>query len=94
MNELLFDIPESKSPRLQWMERHGVKVTDGGMDFEEGDECMVTGAQLYRFYAHRRLVSGSMVSIRGGGHTEEAALVKLAKSAGLRLWNEEEISQG
>jgi len=26
MNEELFSIPEVKSPRLKWMERHGIQV--------------------------------------------------------------------
>lgn len=28
MNDNLFDIPETKSPRLIWMERHGIKTQE------------------------------------------------------------------
>ena len=79
----LFTIPESKSPRLQWMEKHGIEVSDGGRDYEHGDECAETGQQLYRFMAHGKQ-EGS-----GFGVTADDAILDYARTAGFRLWNEE-----
>jgi hypothetical protein len=40
MNEL-FDIPETKSPRLIWMERHGITMTQNlHWMFYQGMDCI------------------------------------------------------
>jgi len=77
----LFDIPESKSPRLLWMERHGIATINSGIDHEDGDECEITGNQCYRYYA----TCGNQAS---GGHTKDDAIIALAVKLQLRLWSE------
>jgi hypothetical protein len=77
----LFDIPESKSPRLLWIEKHGIKIIDSGIDYEDCDECEITGNQCFRYYAS----SGDLAS---GGHTKDDAIIALALKLQLRLWNE------
>ena len=54
----LFDIPESKSPRMKWMERHCIKVNhiDGKYHVNHGmklistadqeDEALITAAKI------------------------------------------------
>lgn len=87
MNEL-FTIEESKSPRLRWMETHGIQVADSGIDHEDGDECEITGNQCYRFWA---FIGGKITkseSMQAGGHTEADAVFALAEKLQLRLWNE------
>ena len=86
----LFDIPESKSPRLLWMGRHGVKIIDNGKNFEPGEECELTGAQLYRYCAHN-LEDGAIIffdHLTGWGHTPDDAVVEFAKKNKIPLWNE------
>lgn len=78
--DLFGGLPESKSPRLLWMERHRAEVRatprwEPGFEDEDGDP-------LHQFYAS---VLG--YTERGGG-TEDEALAKAAKAAGVRLWNE------
>jgi hypothetical protein len=77
----LFDLPETLSPRLEWIRKNGILITDGGKDFQDGDESEFSSNQLYRFYAG----IGETVC---GGHTEDQAIVGLAKLMKLKLWNE------
>lgn len=83
MIESLFDLPESKSPRLKWQDKHDITVIDTGIDHEHGDECDITGNQLYRFWA----VMGEGAE-ECGGHTELDALTDLAIKCNLKLWNQ------
>lgn len=91
MNEL-FNLPESKSPRLLWLEKHGIKVIDNGIDYEDGDECEFSGDQLYRYCAHDLQGEGDPVlffdHLTGWGHTAEDAIFDFAKKHELKLWNE------
>lgn len=76
MNEL-FPIPETKSPRLKWMERHHLTIHHqpydhaGPMDEQE----------------HYAAIHG-MKPI-GYGATPDEALVAAAKSLNIKLWNEQ-----
>jgi len=75
MNEL-FEITGSKSPRLLWMDMHGVWAGvveyDHAGPTEPEDRWQATAAGL-----------------TGTGPTEDAAIVELAKRMGINLWNEE-----
>ena len=76
----LFDIPESKSPRLLWMEKHGIKTRQ--LDFPERD---------YDWMAWRKRDENAngIPAISGQGDTEGDAIADLAQRLGIRLWNEE-----
>lgn len=74
MNEL-FQITESKSPRLLWMEKHGV-LTSTATDCAY-DPPLVTNH------------ASATVIFVGKGETKDAAIVDLAKRMGIPLWNEE-----
>lgn len=69
----LFEIPESKSPRLLWMDKYNIAVED---DPTEKGTFMAFGN-----------VEGS-----GFGSTQDEAVLAYAKCAGIKLWNEEELS--
>jgi hypothetical protein len=77
MTEFLFDVPECKSPKLLWIEQHGIKVQESAHR---------TRDPLYRWYAYafRRDEFNAAY-----GSTEEEALAHLAVALGIRLWNEE-----
>lgn len=72
----LFNIPEVKSPRLKWLDRHGVwtgKVEyDHAGPTEPEDKWQATAAGK-----------------EGRGPTEDASIVELAKKMGIKLWNEQ-----
>lgn len=72
MNEL-FNIGESKSPRIKWMERHHLRVEANPAPRGDSDimQC---------FHG---------MTVIGYGPTEDAALVAAAKSLNIRLWNEQ-----
>lgn len=90
----LFTIPESKSPRLLWMERH--ELLTHYCDFEEPDsrwmciqplpedkgetigECMARNCRLYE-----------EANLIGYGATEIEALQDWAVKLKIKLWNEE-----
>jgi hypothetical protein len=73
----LFDIPETKSPRLIWMDRHGIKVIALRTDAKSFNHWMA--------YRHE----GDFISASAYGPTEDDAITSLAVKLGLRLWNEE-----
>lgn len=85
----LFDLPESKSPRLLWMEKYQVTIHKSGyaeiVESEFGD--------WYPFTAINGPVSDAngnhLYPPRGEGLTEDEALANLAKTLGVKLWNEE-----
>jgi len=68
----LFNLPESKSPRLLWLEANRIRV-----DFHEGEHI----AHLPGFFAYNEKAGAF-------GNTEDEAICELAKRLGLRLWNE------
>lgn len=84
MNETLFPLPISLSPRLKWINEHGVTTyyepagalgDDAGWSAyigtndEESEEMEEAGRLCF-------------------GHTEDEALERLAKAQSWRLWNE------
>lgn len=79
MSELLFDVEVVESPRLKWMKRHGVEVSDNPLFGVRN-----TGRIQYPIRAMDSW-SGAYAS----AETEEDAVVDLARARGLRLWNEE-----
>lgn len=78
----LFDLPESKSPRLQWMEKHGIEVSPP-----------VTGCKVVTnsWMAFQRF--GIDIPETCYGHTEDEAITQLALKLGIKLWNEEAANQ-
>jgi hypothetical protein len=72
----LFDIPETKSPRLIWMDRHGIKVI-----------ALRTNAKSFnRWMAYRH--DRDFINASAYGPTEDDAITLLAVKLGIRLWNE------
>jgi len=74
----LFEIEESKSPKMLWMERHGVSVF--GPD--EDDE----------FCAEAWDDRGEGMWREAYGIGEQEAIAELAAKCGWKLWNEEDAS--
>ena len=73
MSDNLFEIPETPSPRLQWMRKHGVKTEKTEfVDFHQPEHAW-------------KAESAGMVGV---GPTEDDAIVDLAKKNNLKLWNE------
>jgi hypothetical protein len=73
----LFDIPEIKSPRLIWLDRHGIKVI-----------ALKTRNESHnRWMAYRH--DGDFISASAYGPMQDDAITSLAVKLGLRLWNEE-----
>lgn len=84
MSEELFEVPEVKSPRLKWIEKHRIKIRQtpnwtSGMEDFDGDE-------VHKFYA---CDDGNWRFHAYGGETEDAALAEWARCRGKRLWFEE-----
>jgi hypothetical protein len=86
MTDNLFDIPESPSPRLQWLRDHQIDIIDNGIDYEPGDCCSITGNRLFRYWAIITDSDGGHKE--AGGDTEDEAIVELARKLNLKLWNE------
>ena len=78
----LFDIPESKSPRLLWMEKHGIET------WQPEIEDAFDGAKWCACRESDKDENG-IPSYVGTGDTENDALASLAQRIGIRLWNEE-----
>jgi len=77
----LFNISESKSPRLLWMEKHGITTMPPADNDQEQD-----------WLAWRKSDEiGGMPPMDkvGEGGTESAAITDLCRLVGIRLWNEE-----
>ena len=75
----LFDLPETKSPRLIWLDRNGIKVS--------APPQKRPGPPLSYWMAYRH--DGDFISASAYGPTEDDAITSLANKLGLRLWNEE-----
>ena len=76
----LFNLPETPSPRLAWMRKHGVWIREN-REINPGDESPETGETIYPFKAFGN-------QFVGYGNTEDEAIADFAKRAGVRLWNE------
>lgn len=81
MNEL-FAIPESKSPRLRWMEKHGIQVETRYIDGIERQVAFTTKT------------INRMVAQAGFGFTAEEACYDFAKRNHLLTWAEEAFMEG
>lgn len=87
----LFTIPESKSPRLLWMEKYDVTIVKSGhKDIEpdpEGD------GDWYPFTIYSGPIFNEegehLYGPCGQGLTEDEAFAGLAKCLKVKLWNEE-----
>ena len=77
----LFDIEESKSPRLNWMDRHRIKVSPPGKE----RSLILHHWNLWMAYQHE----GDFIIASAYGPAEDDAITSLANKLGLRLWNEE-----
>ncbi len=75
MSDFLFDVPEQKSPRLLWLERHNIETRQTGTSSDELGDCM-------------RWIAENPVGI-GYGETKNEAVTKLALKLGIKFWFEE-----
>ena len=90
----LFEVEESLSPRLKWMQKHKIQVELNkhlakAKEFEPWEAWI---GDTTRDEACQKQL-GEVGDIYGpyyaAGATEEEALFWMAKSNGLKLWNEE-----
>ena len=75
-NDLFPGLPESPSPRIEWMRRHGIDLS----------------YQLIMGLDHVCVVHTKTGKVRYGGPSggdEDEVLARLAKELGIPLWNEE-----
>ena len=78
MDDLLFDTPETKSPRLLWMEKHGITARQ------------TTESEYKRLPSWEyEWVAIAHDEPHGFGGTEDEAITQLALRLGIKLWNEE-----
>jgi hypothetical protein len=75
--DLFTDLPVSKSPRLLWMERHGIKTI-----------FMPASGSVDAFWI-ADFMDPNTTHYQEVGDTEDDALTALAKAAGIRMWFEE-----
>jgi hypothetical protein len=73
-----------KSPRLLWMERHGVKTSE-----TMAGECPETGFEWLSWVAYSGELEISERDRVGIGETEDDAIADWARINGVRLWNED-----
>ena len=78
----LFDIPESKSPRLLWMERYRI-VT------HKSDVCDNDKPWMAWRKKDENANGIPRIGLVGEGETEHDAIVDCCLVLGIRLWNEE-----
>ena len=86
MSDTLFDLPETKSPRLKWMDEKNVS-THFNKDVQAGDEDEFSGEPIRpwaAFVGESRFPRPDA----GFGDTEHEAIVDLAIKKGWKLWNE------
>jgi hypothetical protein len=85
MTDNLFSIPETLSPRLQWMAKYGIQISDGGEEYQPGDKDIITEEPLFRYWATAFAIPDKP---EAGGDTEDEAIVALAKKLNIKLWME------
>lgn len=73
MTDTLFDLPESKSPRLLWMEEQGIACIKLDLDLPEN--------------AWQAMHAETQTIVRGP--TDLDAIADLARKLNLKLWNEQ-----
>ena len=81
----LFQIAETKSPRLKWLEQKHV-TTKNWPGVAHGDEDEF-GNEMFPWTAFVGDVNGLHTTV-GAGDTEHEAIVDLAVKRGWKLWNE------
>lgn len=81
MQDTLFDIPETLSPRLRWMRGYNIKT--------QRLSPAIEGLPSWEAEVWKVGPSGVGRRITASGDTEDAALTALALAAGIKLWNEE-----
>ena len=73
----LFDMPETPSPRLQWMREHDLKTLPNIWDEFEDRERWAAYTGTIDDFPELHF-----------GDTEDEAIVAFAKKQNLKLWNE------
>jgi len=74
--ELFDSLPPTLSPRLQWIEKHGV---------------WTKRSEFVDFHQPEAAWTATAAGLTGTGPTEDAAIVELAKRMGIKLWMEEAL---
>ena len=87
MNDSLFDLPESKSPRLIWMEEHQIRTHDKP-EMEDVRWSAWTPESDWDETHPGCFKIGADDSV-GFGPTELDAIADLARKLSLKLWNEQ-----
>ena len=95
MSDELFTIPESRSPRLVWMEANQIKThhaphceEDPWIAVAFTDDHWKRGANVGEAMAEECVIYEESGRI-GYGQTEINAIIELAKKLSLKLWNEQ-----
>ena len=90
MSGELFDVPETKSPKLKWLEQHKIKTEQ--TQYKVGDEDEF-GEDLFPWYAWTggANIARTSTSKMAGGETEDEAIRNLAIKLHLRTWGEENL---
>lgn len=95
MDDLLFDIPETKSPRLLWLEKHGFRP------FKCNDESSHPWVAIIPSEEHSAMTIDEIMNDpdasfhyidaerMGYGFSEDEAIEVCAKLHGIKLWNQE-----
>lgn len=81
----LFEIEEGLSPRLRWIQRHGIATAVT----RDGIATALTRDGHWQAWIPED--NPWAVMLAGCGETEDDALVALARRLGLRTWQEEEF---
>ena len=88
MSELFDNLPESKSPRLLWMERHDISTHHAPHVADEMGEQYVWTAWSRKEDPHSNGIPDDPEACGYGG-TENEAIADYAQKNGWKLWNEE-----
>ena len=86
MKDDLFPEAQSLSPKLQWMEKHGVTTIQQPPALV-GETCPETGDVIPAWVAGAYL-SLDLAHQYGHGDTEEDSIADWARKNDVRLWNE------
>lgn len=86
---LLFDVPETPSPRLAWIRRHGVVTYFSPIEPAVWYAGFAGGSirDAAAWFIAEQERNGDLLI--GFGTTEDEAITQAAIKNGIRLWNEE-----
>lgn len=95
MSDLLFDIPETKSPRLLWLKRHGFRAFE--CDSESSHPWVaIIPAEEHAAMTIDEIMNDPDASLfyidaerMGYGYSQGEAIETCARLHGIKLWNEE-----